>query len=297
MDYKSGFVSIVGRPNVGKSTILNTFIKEKVAITSFRPQTTRNAIRGILTTSDAQIIFIDTPGIHKPKSKLGEFMVSSAVENIGGVDVVLVVVEATSENNIKEDEQIIERVKKSNLPAILAINKVDLISKEKLLPLIDRYSKMMTFRSIIPISAKESDNLDAVISDIKTILNPGPKFFPEDEITDQPERVIVSEIIREKVLKNIQDEIPHGIGVDIISFKEREDKDLIEVQANIYCEKDTHKAIIIGKQGKMLKKIGSQARLDVEGFLKTKIYLEIWVKVKQDWRNNNFMLKSLGFKK
>lgn len=297
MDYKSGFVSIVGRPNVGKSTILNAFIKEKVAITSFRPQTTRNAIRGILTTSDAQIIFIDTPGIHNPKSKLGEFMLSSAVENIGGVDVVLVVVEATSESNIKEDEKIIERVKTSNLPAILAINKVDLIDKQNVLPLIDRYSKMMKFHSVVPISAKKSDNLDAVISDVKTILKPGPKFFPEDEITDQPERVIVSEIIREKVLKNIQDEIPHGIGVEIISFKEREDKNLIEIQANVYCEKDTHKAIIIGKQGKMLKKIGSQARLDIESFLKTKIFLEIWVKVKQDWRNNNFMLKSLGLKK
>jgi GTPase len=297
MRFKSGFVSLVGRPNVGKSTILNALLKEKIAITSNKPQTTRNAIRGVLTDHESQIIFIDTPGIHKPKSKLGDYMIGSAMENIGGVDLVLFVVEPIHEKMIKEDFEILSKIKESKVPAILVINKVDSIAKEKLLPLIEMYRHGMDFKAIVPISALKAENLDALLVEVRSLLDDGPKYFPEDTLTDQPERVLVGEMIREKILKNLNEEVPHGIGVEIVSFHEREDKELIEIGANIYCERDTHKGIIIGKRGAMLKKIGSQARGDIETFLNTKVFLELWVKVKGDWRNSNFMLKSLGYTK
>jgi GTP-binding protein Era len=295
MGFKSGFVSLVGRPNVGKSTILNAFLKEKVAITSNKPQTTRNAIRGVLTDCESQIIFIDTPGIHKPKSKLGDYMIGSAMENIGGVDLVLFVVEPTSEKIMQEDFEILLKIAKSCVPAIMVLNKVDTVSKEKILPLIDKYRQKMDFKAIVPVSALKAENLDALLSEIKSFLEDGPQYFPEDTLTDQPERVLVGEMIREKILKNLDEEVPHGIGVEIVSFREREDKELIEIGANIYCERDTHKGIVIGKKGAMLKKIGSEARIDMESFLNTKVFLELWVKVKEDWRNSNYMLKSLGY--
>jgi GTPase len=297
MSFKSGFVSLVGRPNVGKSTILNAFVKEKVAITSGKPQTTRNVIRGILTDQDSQIIFMDTPGIHKPKSKLGEYMVHSAYEKMGGVDLVLMVIDPSRPKRIDEDAEIISRLKEGKTPVVLLINKVDLVSREALLPIMAQYSKQMDFKAIVPISAIKSDNLDAAITEIKSLLKEGPKYFPDEDYTDQPEKVLVSEMVREKVLKNLDEEVPHGIGVEITSFKEREGHEMVDIEATIYCEKDTHKAILIGKKGSMLKKIGTEARRDIESLLQTKVYITFWVKVKQDWRNSQFMLKNLGYTK
>jgi GTP-binding protein Era len=297
MKFKSGFVSLVGRPNVGKSTLLNVLAKEKIAITSSKPQTTRNVIRAIVTDDESQTIFIDTPGIHRPKTRLGEYMVNVAVETIGDVDLLLLVTDISNPRSQKEDLDIIQKLQNIRIPIILVVNKVDEVAKENLLPFIKHYSEQLEFQAIIPVSALKKEGIELLFKEIKRFLIPGPKFFPEDMITDQPERVIVSEIVREKLLRLLNEEIPHGIGVDIVSFKEREDKEIIDIQANIYCEKDSHKAIIIGKQGKMLKKVGSQARNDIERFLDTKVFLELWVKVKEDWRNSNFVLNSLGYKK
>lgn len=293
MSFKSGFVSVIGRPNVGKSTLLNALTGQKIAIMSDKPQTTRNTIRGVITNDECQLVFIDTPGIHKPRTKLGEYMVNVASETMKEVDLILFLTEAAAlPGNL--DISIIEQLKKVNTPVFLILNKVDVTGKDKLFSVIDGYSKLMDFKAVIPISALKNDGTDIIVREALKYLPEGPRFFSEDTLTDQPEKVIAAEMIREKVLLNLEDEVPHGVGVEVMSFKEREDG-LVNIQATIYCEKSTHKGIIIGKQGQMLKKIGSAARFEIERLLDTKIFLELWVKVKPDWRNNDNMLKNLGY--
>ncbi|HEX2926917.1 MAG TPA: GTPase Era [Ruminiclostridium sp.] len=294
MSYKSGFVSVIGRPNVGKSTLLNAVTGQKIAIMSNKPQTTRNTIRGVITNEECQLVLIDTPGIHKPKTKLGEYMVNVASETIREVDLVLFLVEANAQPG-GQDINIIEQLKQVKTPVFLILNKVDLVSKDKLFSIIDSYSKLMNFKAVIPISALKNDGIDIILKEALNYIPEGPRFFSEDMLTDQPEKVIAAEMIREKVLLNLDDEVPHGVGVEVTSFKERNDG-LIDIQATIYCEKSSHKGIIIGKQGTMLKKIGSAARYEIERLLDTKIFLELWVKVKPDWRNSDNMLKTLGYK-
>ncbi len=295
-NFKSGFVTIVGRPNVGKSTLTNKLIGEKISIISSKPQTTRNTIKIIINQDDCQIIFIDTPGIHKPKTKLGEYMVNIAEGTLNEVDVVLFLVEATDDGPGAGDMYIAEQLKKIKSNVFLIINKIDLIKKEQLLKVISKFSSIMDFKSVIPISALNNDGTDIVISEIKKLLPEGPKYFPDDIITDQPERAIAAELIREKILNLINEEVPHGIGVEVLSFKERENRDMVDIEATIYCEKETHKGIIIGKGGAMLKRIGTMARQEIESLLGTKVNLQLWVKVKPDWRNSDNMLKTLGYK-
>lgn len=297
MSFKSGFVTIIGRPNVGKSTLLNALTGQKIAITSNKPQTTRHTIKAIITDEHSQIIFTDTPGIHKPKNKLGQYMVSSITDSLNEIDVVLYLVESTDVKHSGGDIHIIEQLKKVKADVFLLINKIDLVAKETLLPLIESYSSLINFKSIIPISAKKNKGLDLIIAEIKKSLPTGPKYYAADLFTDQTERKLVEELIREKILILIDEEIPHGIGVEIISFKQRENKDLIDIKVNIYCEKDSHKAILIGAQGSMLKKIGAFARSDIETLLDCKVFLELWVKVKKGWRNNDLVLDTLGYKK
>lgn len=297
MSFKSGFISIVGRPNVGKSTLLNNITGEKIAIMSDKPQTTRNTIKAVITGNDHQIVFIDTPGIHKPKNKLGDFMVNIAVETLNEVDVVLFLVEAQNPKPGPGDLFILEQLKAVKSKVFLVINKIDLIEKSLILPLISAYKDLRDFDAIIPISALNDEKQDPLISEILKFMPEGPKYFPEDMMTDQPEKLIAAELIREKILQLVSDEVPHGVGVEVISFKQREDKEIINIQANIYCEKDTHKGILIGKAGSMLKRIGSLSRTDIEKLLGTQVFLELWVKVKPDWRNSEQMLKVLGYKK
>lgn len=297
MIFKSGFVTIIGRPNVGKSTLINKITGEKLSIISNKPQTTRNTVKTIITDKDSQIIFIDTPGIHKPKNKLGEYMVSVAENTVNEVDVVLFIIEATEPNPGAVDRYIIEQLKNTKTPVILVINKIDLIQKEQILKVIQQYSDLMNFAGIIPISAINDEGTEIIINEIKKVLPEGPQYFPADMITDQPEKIIVSEIIREKILHLISDEVPHGIGVEVISFKQRQDKDILDIQANIYCERDSHKGILIGKEGKMLKKIGTLSREEIENLLGMSVFLQLWVKVKPDWRNSDMLLKTLGYSK
>lgn len=297
MSFKSGFVSIVGRPNVGKSTLLNGITGEKIAIMSDKPQTTRNSIKAVITGDNHQLVFIDTPGIHKPKNKLGDFMVHIAVESLNEVDAVLFLVEADSLKPGPGDIYIIDQLKEVKSKVFLIINKIDLIDKSQLLPLINVYKDLMNFEAVIPISALKDVKQDSLIGEILKVMPEGPKYFPEDMLTDQPEKLIAAELIREKILQLVSDEVPHGVGVEVISFKQREDKEIINIQANIYCEKDTHKGILIGKGGSMLKRIGSLSRLEIENLLGTQVFLELWVKVKPDWRNSDQMLKVLGYKK
>lgn len=293
-NFRSGFVSLIGRPNVGKSTLMNNLIGEKIAIISSKPQTTRNKIQSILTEEDFQAIFIDTPGIHKPKSKLGNYMVKSAETTLNEVDIVLYLIEPFEK--IKEsDLSIIKRLENVKTPVFLIINKIDTVSPEEILAVINSYKSIYNFAEIIPVSALKGKNIDELLNCIKKYLPEGPQFFPSDMITDQPERQIVSEIIREKSLKLLQDEIPHGIAVEVSSMKKRKDKDIIDIQATIYCERDSHKGIIIGKQGSMLKKIGSNARYEIERLLGSSINLQIWIKVKKDWRDSEFLLKNFGY--
>ena len=296
MSFKSGFVTIVGRPNVGKSTLTNRLAGEKISIISDKPQTTRNTIKTIINSEDSQVIFLDTPGIHKPKTKLGEYMVNLAENTLNEVDIVLFLVEATDEGPGVGDMYIMEQLKKLKTPVFLIINKIDLIRKEQLFVRINKYAPVMEFKAIIPISALNNEGTDIVMKEIKKLLPEGPKYFPDDIITDQPEKMIAAELIREKILELILEEVPHGTGVEVISFKEREGRELVDIEANIYCEKETHKGILIGKEGKMLKRIGSLARVDIENLLGVKIFLQLWVKVKPDWRNNDNMLKTLGYK-
>lgn len=296
MAFKSGFVSIIGRPNVGKSTLLNLLTGEKIAIMSDKPQTTRHAIRTIVTKDDFQIVFVDTPGMHKPKNKLGEYMMNTALGTLTDVDVVLYLVEATDRMIGPGDTAIISSLPKSGTPVILAINKIDLIEKQDVLPLIDLYSKAFPFEEIIPISASYGKTADIVFPILKKYLPEGEKLYPDDMLTDQPEKVLVQELIREKMLNLLNEEVPHGIGIEVISYKVNEQKKLLEIDANIYCEKESHKGIVIGKGGAMLKRIGTYARQDIEKLTDMKVFLRLWVKVKDDWRNNDFMLNELGYK-
>jgi len=293
--FKSGFAAVIGRPNVGKSTLINRLTGEKVSIISDKPQTTRNAIRAIITEEDCQIVFIDTPGIHKPKNKLGEYMVTVATDTMNEVDAIIYIVEATDIRPCPGDMHIIQQLKEVRTPIILVINKIDLVEKEKLLYLISEYKDKLDFESIIPISAATGEGTDLIMNELKKILPEGPKYFPEDMLTDQTERILVAELVREKILHFLSEEVPHGVGVEVVSFTEREEKSLIDIQANIYCEKESHKGILIGKQGKMLKKIGMAARQEIENILGSKVFLQLWVKVKPDWRNSNQMLKMLGY--
>lgn len=292
-NFKSGFVSIIGMPNVGKSTLLNKIAGQKIAIISDKPQTTRNKILAIYTTETEQIIFTDTPGIHTPRTKLGEYMVNAANETISDTDVLLFVVDATRKIHETERE-IVKNIAKSGVPCILVINKIDVVNKEELLPLIADYSSMYDFSSVVPISAKNSDGIKMLIDDIKEHLYEGPAFYDEEMVTDQPERQISAEIIREKMLWLLDKEVPHGIAIEIAKVEEKEK--ITNIYATIYCEKATHKGIIIGKNGEMLKKIGSLARNDIEKMLDKKVYLELWVKVKTDWRNSDFLIKNFGYK-
>lgn len=292
--FKSGFVSIIGRPNVGKSTLMNKLIGEKIAIMSNKPQTTRNRIQTVLTTEEFQAIFIDTPGIHTPKNKLGEFMVKSAITTLNEVDVVFYLVEADPFIG-KVDEEIIERLKHIETPVFLCINKIDSVPKETVLETIDAYRKVYDFKEIIPISAYEGLNLQSILKTMPIYLPEGPQFFPSDMLTDQPERQIVAEIIREKALHLLDKEIPHGIAVEIETMKRREKGDVVDIEATIVCERDSHKRIIIGKQGQMIKEIGTKARYDIERLLGSKIYLTLWVKIKKNWRDSDFLIKNYGY--
>lgn len=290
--FYSGFVSIIGRPNVGKSTLSNQLIGQKICIVSNKPQTTRNKIKLILTKDDFQVIFLDTPGIHVPKSKLGSYMVKSANTTLNEVDVILFLIEPTKKIG-PSDNLILQKLETVDTPVFLVINKMDTVEKGELLEVIDVYRKRYNFAEIIPISAFNNDNVDTLLDTMKTYLPEGPKFFPEDQITDQPERQIASEIIREKALRQLEDEIPHGIAVVIDKMKT--ENNVVNIQATIYCERESHKGIIIGKKGERLKKIGTQARADIENLLGSKVYLETWVKVKKDWRDSDFLLKNFGY--
>lgn len=295
---KSGFVTIIGRPNVGKSTLMNHLIGQKIAITSKKPQTTRNRIQTVYTDTDkGQIVFLDTPGIHQAKNKLGEYMVNVAESTLKDVDVILWLVEPS--NYIGAGEQhIIKQLDKANLPVILIINKIDTVEKEKVLEYIDTYRKVYDFDEIIPVSALRGNNLEDVIDTIFKYLPYGPMFYDEDTVTDQPERQIVAEIIREKSLHALDEEVPHGIAVTVESMKKRKGpKGIIDIEATIICERDSHKGIIIGKGGAMLKKIGSNARYEIERMLDSKVNLRLWVKVKKDWRDSDSLMKNFGYRK
>ncbi len=290
--FKSGFVSIIGRPNVGKSTLLNRLVGEKIAIISSKPQTTRNNILGILNEENLQIVFTDTPGIHAPMTKLGEFMVKSASEAMRDVDAVLFLVEPIDNVGMTE-KNIIDDLKKCGSPVILVINKIDKIKRELLLSIIAKYMEEFPFEAVIPISAKRNDGVEEIKKELLKFIPEGPMFYPEDMVTDQPERQLAAETIREKLLRNLDKEVPHGIAIEIYKMKEKEN--VVEIQATIYCEKTSHKGIIIGKNGEMLKKVGQLAREDMEKMLDKKVFLELWVKVKDDWRNRSTMIKNFGY--
>lgn len=291
--FKSGFISIIGRPNVGKSTFINYVIGQKIAIVSNKPQTTRNKIQGIYTKDDHQMIFIDTPGIHKPKHRLGDFMVKTAESTLNEVDIVIFMIHA-KEGFGKGDQYIIERLQQVNSPVFLLINKIDLIHPDELLPIIDMYKNKYDFKEIVPISASEGHNVNHLLNVLKGYLPEGPKYFDEKQITDHPEKFIIGEFIREKVLQLTREEIPHSITVVIENIESRGKYPML-IQATIITERNTQKGILIGKQGSMLKKIGKEARKDVETLLGTKIYLDLWVKVKKDWRNSQRQLQQYGF--
>ena len=290
--YKSGFVTLIGRPNVGKSTLMNQLIGQKIAITSNKPQTTRNRIQTVLTLDDAQIVFLDTPGIHKAKNKLGDYMVNVAERTLNEVDVILWLVEPT--NYIGAGERhIIEQLKKVKTPVILVINKTDTIKRDEVLQYIDTYRKELDFHEVVPVSALKGKNTDTLIQCILKYLPYGPAFYDEDTITDQPMRQIVAELIREKALRLLEEEIPHGIAVSIEQMNFR--KNICDIEATIVCERDSHKGIVIGKGGQMLKQIGSKARPEIEDLLECKANLQLWVKVKKDWRDSDFLLKNFGY--
>lgn len=293
--FKSGFISIIGRPNVGKSTLLNRIIGQKIAIMSDKPQTTRNKIQGVYTTHDAQMIFIDTPGIHKPKHKLGDFMMKVALNSLKEVDIILFMVNA-DESYGRGEQFIIETLKEVSTPVFLVINKIDLIHPDELLEMIDDYRSKYPFKEIVPISALQGNNVERLLELIKQYLEEGPQYYPADFITDHPERFIISELIREKALHLTREEVPHSIAVLIERIKKREDKDMIDIYATIVVERDSQKGIIIGKQGSMLKEIGIRAREDIQNLLGSKVYLELWVKVEKDWRNKAYQLRNFGFR-
>ena len=293
-EYKSGFVALIGRPNVGKSTLMNKIIGQKIAITSNKPQTTRNKIQTVYTCDQGQIIFLDTPGIHKAKNKLGEYMVNVAEKTLKEVDVILWLVEPSTFIGAGE-QHIAEQLKDINVPVILVINKIDTVKKEEILVFIDAYRKILDFAEIIPASALRDKNADEIVESIFKYLPQGPQYYDEDTVTDQPMRQIVAEIIREKALHALNEEIPHGIAVTIEKMKERKNGKITDIEATIICERDSHKGIIIGKQGSMLKKIGSNARYEIEQMLVMKVNLQLWVKVRKEWRDSDLLLKNYGY--
>lgn len=290
--FKAGFVTLIGRPNVGKSTLMNHLIGQKIAITSNKPQTTRNRIQTVLTTEEGQIVFLDTPGIHKAKNKLGDYMVNVAERTLEEVDVILWLVEPTDYIGAGE-RHIIEQLKKTKTPVILVINKIDTVKRDSLLAFIDTYRKELDFQEIVPVSALKGDNTEELVKCIFQYLPYGPAFYDEDTVTDQPMRQIVAELIREKALRLLEDEIPHGIAVSIESMKEK--GKICHIEATIVCERESHKGIIIGKDGQMLKKIGSAARPEIEDLLEMQVNLQLWVKVKKDWRDSDFLMKNFGY--
>lgn len=291
---KSGMISIVGRPNVGKSTLTNALVGEKITIVSNKPQTTRNRICAVLNRGDGQFVFIDTPGLHKAKTKLGDYMVGVIKESVASVDAVMLMVEPIA-NVGKPEEELIGRIKALNVPAVLVINKIDTVKKEELLAVMQAYQQVHEFQAIVPIAAKRSEGIDELLDLLSHFLVDGPQLFPDGMVTDQPERQVMAEILREKLLLCLDKEIPHGTAVEITKFSER-DNEIIDVDATIYCEKTSHKGIIIGKSGAMLKKISSLARKDMETFMGTKVYLETWVKVKENWRDNLNFIHNVGYR-
>ncbi len=293
MKTKTAMITIAGRPNVGKSTLTNFLVGEKIAIVSNKPQTTRNRICGIVTREDTQFVFVDTPGFHNPRTKLGDYMVSVVKESVADVDLTILVVEPVA-NVGAQETALIEQLKSKKCPTILAINKIDTVEKETLLEVIATYSQAAAFGEIIPISAKTGDGVEALLNICKKYAQEGPFLFPEDYTTDQPERQVMAEIIREKILWNLDREVPHGTAVEITKFSER-DNGIIDLDATIYCEKASHKGIIIGKHGDMLKKISTMARTDCEKFMGTRVYLTTWVKVKENWRDSDFLVRNFGY--
>ena len=289
--FRSGFVAILGRPNVGKSSIMNRIVGEKVAIVSNHPQTTRNKLLGVATGPDWQLVFVDTPGLHKPRTKLGEYMMKSASDAREGVDAVLAVVDGQRIGG--GDKAVLSDIQSMNCPRFLAVNKIDIVPPEKLMPQLAELNEFH-FDQIFSVSARTGENIDLLTQKLIEAMPEGPKYFPDDMITDQPERVMCAEIIREKALNNLRDEIPHGVGVEMLQIKKLSDN-LTEIHANVYCEKESHKSIIIGKQGAMLKKISSQARADCERFMGTKVYLQTWVRVKENWRDSQFLISNFGY--
>ena len=291
---KTAFIAIVGRPNVGKSSILNRLLGQKVAIVSSRPQTTRTKIMGVLTEGDVQLVFTDTPGFHKPKTKLGEKMIQAVDDSIGGVDSCLFVTEPRGE--IKPSElELLEKLRAERIPVILAINKIDMIpDKQELMSRILELTKLLDFTAVVPVSARDGDGMDALRSELMNLAEDSEFFFPEDTLTDQPERVLAAEMIREKLLHRLNDEIPHGIAVSVEKFREREDKPILDIEAVIYCERESHKGIIIGKKGAMLKEVSSNPRHELERFFECKVNLQCWVKVKEDWRNREGLIHNFG---
>ncbi len=295
-NFKSGFVAIIGRPNVGKSTLMNHLIGQKIAITSKKPQTTRNRIQTVYTCEEGQIVFLDTPGIHKAKNKLGEYMVNVAQQTLKEVDVICWLVEPTTFIGAGE-KHIIEQLQKIKTPVILVINKIDTISKEAILQVIDTYRKVYDFAEIVPVSALRGMNTEDILSSIFKYLTYGPMFYDEDTVTDQPQRQIVAEVIREKALHALDEEIPHGIAVTIEKMRTRKTSKIMDIEATIICERDSHKGIIIGKQGNMLKKIGSNVRYEIEKMLEQQVNLKLWVKVRKDWRDSDTLIKNFGYDK
>ena len=293
MKTKTAMITIAGRPNVGKSTHANALVGEKIAIVSHKPQTTRNRICAIVDRGDTQLVFIDTPGFHRPRTKLGDYMVNVVNQSVADVDAVILLVEPIA-NVGPQEQELIEKIKEAKVPAILVINKIDTVEKENLLPVIAAYKDLMDFTDVIPISAKWHDGLDSLMQVCESFAQPGPFMFPEGISTDMPEKQVMAEIIREKLLWNLEKEIPHGTAVEITKFSERDDG-IIDLDATIYCEKASHKGIIIGKNGAMLKKISTEARQDIERFMGTKVYLETWVKVKENWRDNMNYIRSFGY--
>ena len=290
---KSAMITVCGRPNVGKSTLTNALVGEKIAIVSDKPQTTRNRITAIVNRGDTQFVLMDTPGFHKPRTRLGDYMVNVVKESVADVDCVLLLVEPVAAIGPQE-EALIQRIEQTGAPAILVINKIDTVDKSRLLEVMALYNARHAFDAILPVSARTGDGLDELMGELDKYASEGPHFFPDDMITDQPERQICAELVREKLLKCLDKEIPHGTAVEVTRFTEREDG-LIELEVTIYCEKDSHKGIIIGKKGAMLKKIGELARADIEEFMGTKVYLQTWVKVKENWRDSVGLLRNFGF--
>ena len=290
---KTAMITICGRPNVGKSTLTNALVGEKIAIVSNKPQTTRNRISAVLNRGDTQFVLMDTPGFHKPRTRLGDYMVKVVRESVADVDAVVLVVEPIASLGPQE-EALIERIRQSGAPAVLCINKIDTVEKQDLLAVIAAYSAAHEFAAIIPISARTGDGLEMLMDELEKFAEPGPQLFPDDMISDMPEKQICAELVREKLLLCLDKEIPHGTAVEVTKFSER-DSGIIDMDVTIYCEKDSHKGIIIGKKGAMLKKIGEMARTDIEAFMGTKVFLQTWVKVKENWRDSNAQLRNFGF--